>query len=134
MMPATPSAAPAATTLGEKLEFDVVTLSAEHAVLAMPVEGNVQPAGVLHGGATAALCEEAASRSAGEHARIQGKIAVGGSISVTHLRPVLAGVVTATAHAQHLGRTTTVHEVKVTDIEGRLIAVALVTNHVIDPL
>lgn len=118
--------------LATKLGVEAVRVSAEEAVFTMPVTGNTQVAGVLHGGATAALCENAASAAANAHAATGGKVAVGTEMTVSHLRPATEGPVTATANAVHLGSRRTVHEVNVQDERGRLISTALITNMIID--
>ncbi len=133
-----PSDPEEAATLGTKLGIESVAESAEKTILRMPVAGNTQPTGILHGGATAALCEEAASRAAGVHAAEVGRsngtnmVAVGTSLAVTHLRPAKSDEITATATAQHLGRRTTVHEVKVRDSAGSLVSAALMTNQIVE--
>lgn len=122
-----------ASPLTTKLGMHVVQASAAAAVLTMPVEGNTQIHGILHGGATAALCETAASLSAAAHAESLSPdlIAVGSELSISHLRAGQGSRVTAHATAIHLGRTSTVHEVRVTDDGGRLVSVARVTNRLI---
>ncbi len=122
---------PEKNALGDKLGIVALELTAEHAVFTMPVEGNTQVAGVLHGGATAALCENAASRAANVYAREKGAVAMGTELSISHVRPGLSGLVTATATAEHLGRTRTVHRVTVKDERGRLVSTALVTNMIV---
>lgn len=102
----------------------------------MPVLGNTQPSNLLHGGATAALCETAASLAAVEHAKqLFGAdgVAVGTELSISHVRSGRTGLVHATAVALHLGRTSTVHAVEVTDDEGKLVSTALVTNRILVP-
>lgn len=120
--------------LGEKLGIRVEEVSPDRTVASLPVESNTQPAGILHGGATAALIETAASVAAQAHAdaRTAGQsAAVGTEISVSHIRAARSGRVTAVATARHLGRTSTVHEVEVTDDQGRLTATGRVTNRLI---
>lgn len=120
--------------LGEKLGTEILVLSPEEVRVSMPVEGNRQLAGALHGGATATLCETAASLAANEraHEGESPRIAVGTNLTITHLRPVFGGRIVATAKAVLLGRNTTVHSVEVVDEAGRLIATALVTNQLLD--
>lgn len=120
-------------TLGARLGITPILVSAEETILEMPVLGNKQPAGFLHGGATAALCEEAASTAANEHAKESGAMAVGTGLSVTHLRPVRSGNVTAVASAEHLGKRSTVHYVRVIDADGTVISTCLASNALIDP-
>lgn len=126
-----PSGANTGTTLGEKLGIVTVEVSPQRTVLKMPVSGNMQPAGILHGGATAALCEEAGSRGANEHALLTERIAVGTSLAITHVRAGREGLVTAVATAVHLGNTTTVHEIRVTSADGSLLSTAIMTNQLV---
>ena len=98
----------------------------------MPVPGNTQPAGVLHGGATAALVEGLASIAASMHAQPE-RIAVGVDLNVTHLRPAISGKVTGKTTPVRLGRRTTVHTVEIYDSTGELIAVGRLTCQLIAP-
>lgn len=120
-----------ATDLMQTMRMSVDFLSAVRTEVSMPVAGNTQPYGILHGGATAALAETAASFAANEHARTFGTVAVGTNLSVAHLKAVRTGQVSAIATADHLGKTSTVHTVRVEDEEGRLIATASVTNRLL---
>lgn len=115
--------------------MEVLEHSAARTVITMPVAGNTQSAGILHGGASAALIETAASFSAQIHARAifgadQG-FAVGTEISVSHLRSRESGIITATSRAIHLGRSQTVHSVDICDEGGALVATGRVTNRIL---
>lgn len=100
--------------------------SAQRVVATMPVAGNTQPAGLLHGGATAALAEGVGSIGALIHAG-PGRSAVGVDLSVTHHRAAREGTVTAVATPLHLGSTVATYEVEVTDDTGRRTATARLT-------
>ncbi len=119
-----------AGTLIERMRIEVTELSAECVVATMPVEGNTQPAGLLHGGATAALAETVGSYGALVHAG-QGRSAVGLELSVSHHRSATAGTVTAVATALHLGRTLASYEIVVTDRDERRLCTARLTCMVI---
>ncbi|WP_394940924.1 hotdog fold thioesterase [Psychromicrobium sp. YIM B11713] len=110
-----------------KLGIRFLELSAERMVGTMPVEGNTQVAGILHGGAHLVLAETLGSFAAGIHAGRDGQ-ALGIEISATHHRSVSSGLVTGTCTAIHLGRTLTTHEVVMTDEEGRRLSTARITN------
>ena len=112
--------------LCERMGITLTEASPDRVVLAMPVEGNTQPFGLLHGGANAVLVETAGSIGAGMHAG-PGQMVVGLDISVTHHRSARAGMVTAVAEPLSLGRTVTSYEVKVTDDEGRLLCTGRLT-------
>lgn len=113
--------------LGVKLGIEFLELSPERAVGRMPVAGNTQPYGILHGGAHLVLAESLASAAAHVHAWPQ-KIAVGIELSASHSKAVSSGWVTGTCTAISLGRTLTVHEVVLTDDEGRRLSTVRVTN------
>ncbi|WP_019137259.1 PaaI family thioesterase [Cellulomonas massiliensis] len=118
-------------TLIERMGIEIVALSAERAVGTMPVEGNTQPAGLLHGGASAVLAETLGSFAAYQHAG-PGRAAVGIELSATHHRSARSGVVTGTATAVHLGSTLASYEVVVEDSDGRRLCTARLTCMLID--
>ncbi|OLL14847.1 hypothetical protein BKH32_06340 [Actinomyces oris] len=109
-------------TLMETLGMEVVTRDANRTEVRMPVDGARQVVGILHGGATAAIIETAASVAA-RAAAPDGAIPVGAELTVSHLRSVSQGWVKATATPLHRGRRTVVYQVTVTDDEERTIAV-----------
>lgn len=119
------------SALAEKLGIKRVEVTAQRSVATMRLSGNTQPAGLLHGGATAALCEDVASAAANLHAADLGKVAVGTELMVCHLRPG-RGPVCAEAVAVHLGRTRTVHQVTVTGEDGRTVSTAIATNLLVE--
>lgn len=119
--------------LDRKLGIVVLEESAERVVATMPVTDNTQSFGLLHGGATMALGEALGSWAAVIHASTLGKTAVGLDISGTHHRSARSGVVTGVATAIHLGRTTTSHEVVITDEHGVRLSTIRITNLLIDP-
>ena len=109
-------------TLMETLGMEVVTRDAHRTEVRMPVDGARQIVGILHGGATAALIETAASVAA-RAAAPDDAVPVGAELTVSHLRSVSQGWVKATATPLHRGRRTVVYQVTVTDDEERTIAV-----------
>lgn len=106
-------------------------LGAERSVATMPVEGNTQVAGILHGGAHAVLAETLGSFAASVHAG-PGRHAVGIELSATHHRSIAAGTVTGTCTAIHLGGTLATHEIVITDESGRRLSTARITNMIRD--
>ena len=92
----------------------------------MPVAGNTQPAGVLHGGASVVLAETLGSVGAALHAGA-GRAAAGIEVSATHHRSVRSGLVTGIATAVHLGRTLASYEIVLTDDDGRRLCTARLT-------
>jgi uncharacterized protein (TIGR00369 family) len=119
--------------LDAKLGIEVLEQSAERVVATMPVAGNRQSFGVLHGGASMAFGEALGSWAAVIHASGLGKTAVGLDISGTHHRGIREGTVTGVATAIHLGRTTTCHEVVMTDDSGARLCTVRITNLIVDP-
>ena len=81
--------------------------------------------------ATAALAETVGSLAAQVHAG-KGRYAVGLELNITHHRSLRSGMVTGTARAQHLGRSTASYLVDVTDEEGRRISSARLTCLLLD--
>jgi uncharacterized protein (TIGR00369 family) len=113
-------------TLMETLGLEFLESGPDRVVARIPVKGNTQPYGVLHGGATAALCETVASFGAALAAGPD-KIVMGVELNVNHIRAVRDGYVTATGTPLHLGRTTAVWDMRVHDDDGRLVAVSRLT-------
>jgi len=112
--------------LMEKLGIEWLELRPDRIVARIPVEGNTQPYGVLHGGATAALCETVGSFGTALVAGFD-RVSVGIALTVNHLRSVREGHITATGVPLHVGRSTAVWDMRVEDDEGRLVAVSRLT-------
>lgn len=113
--------------LAEKMGMRILELSAERAVGTIPVEGNRQPVGLLHGGAFVVLAESLGSMAATVHAG-PGRYAVGIELNASHSRSATTGTVTGTCTAIHLGRTLCTHEIVLTDDEGRRCSTVRITN------
>ena len=113
--------------LARKMGIEFVEVSASYSVARMPVEGNTQVVGLLHGGAHVVLGESLGSLSSAVHAG-PGRYAVGIEINATHSRSVTGGWVTATCEALVLGRTLTTHQTVVRDEEGRRLSTIRMTN------
>ena len=113
-------------TLIQRMGIEFVEVSAERLVATMPVAGNTQPYGLLHGGASVVLAETLGSfgamLSAGE-----GRVAVGVDINATHHRAAREGVVTAVATRITAGRTLVSYEVVVSDPDGRRVCTSRIT-------
>lgn len=120
-----------AGTLLERMGIGLLELSAARAVGTMPVEGNTQPYGLLHGGASAVLAETLGSYAAQVHAG-PGRAAVGIELSATHHRSARSGTVTGTATAVHLGGSLATYDVVVEDADGRRLCTARLTCMLID--
>lgn len=112
--------------LNEKMGVEIVEASAERIVATMPVEGNTQPYGLLHGGASVVLAESLGSVGSAIHA-YPDKIAVGVDINATHHRSATSGTVTGVATPIHLGRTSTCYEIVITNEAGKRVCTARIT-------
>lgn len=117
--------------LTRKLGIEFLELSAEYSVATMPVEGNTQVVGILHGGAHVVLGESLGSISSAIHAG-PGRVALGIEINATHSLSISSGIVTATCTALSLGRTLATHEIVVRDDEGRRLSTVRMTNFLKD--
>ncbi|HET8988050.1 MAG TPA: hotdog fold thioesterase [Humibacillus sp.] len=113
-------------TLIERMGIEVLEATRERLVATMPVEGNTQPYGLLHGGASVVLAETLGSIGAGLHAG-PGRIAVGLDINATHHRAARACLVTGTATLLSAGRTLVSYDVVVTDDAGRRTCTSRIT-------
>lgn len=118
--------------LDEKMGVKVIEESAERVVATMPVEGNRQSLGLLHGGAMVSLAEAVGSWAAVIHASTMGKVCVGVDINATHHKSSRDGLVTATATAIRLGRSVCSHEVVITNEDGDRLCTARITNMIVD--
>jgi 1,4-dihydroxy-2-naphthoyl-CoA hydrolase len=123
-----PSWAPAGASspLDDKLGIEIVDFNPERLVATMPVEGNQQPFGLLHGGATCALVE-----TVGSWAAILGvgpeRKAVGIELNATYVKAATSGVVTAVCTPVRRGRTLATFLIEVTDDRGNVTASARLT-------
>lgn len=114
------------TPLDSKLGLELTVLTPEKVVGSIPVEGNTQPFGLLHGGASALLLESLGSMGAVCHG-YPDQGAVGVDLNITHVRSARSGRVTGTATAVHLGRTSAVYAVEIRDDQGRLLSTGRIT-------
>ena len=96
-------------------------------------ERTLQPYGIVHGGAYAALAETVASVATHMHVAPDGKLAIGQSNSTTFLRPITEGHIEARASARHSGSTTWVWDVDMSDDDGRTCAISRVVVAVREP-
>ena len=112
--------------LDKKMGIEIIEASPERLVGTMPVEGNTQPLGLLHGGANVVLAESLGSIGtqlhAGPHRRI-----VGVDINATHHKSATSGIVTGVATAITLGKTLCCYNVEITDDKGEKTCTARIT-------
>lgn len=119
-------------TLGRRLGIRFTSISRERVAAVMPVEGSLQPAGRLHGGANLALAEELASVGSWFNLDPTRQVAVGVDLSGTHVRGVSEGLVMGEATLAYRGRTVMVWTIEIKDEQGRLTSLARCTCNVIN--
>jgi uncharacterized protein (TIGR00369 family) len=112
--------------LDAKLGVVFVELTPQRIVATMPVDGNRQPYGLLHGGASVALGETLGSIAAALNAA-EGRSPVGIEINATHHRSATSGTVTATATPVHIGKTLVTSEIVVRDDQDRRVCTIRLT-------
>jgi 1,4-dihydroxy-2-naphthoyl-CoA hydrolase len=113
-------------TLVGRMGITISGASAERVTGTMPVEGNTQPYGLLHGGASCVLAETLGSLGAALHAG-PGRFTVGVEINATHHRAVAGGTVTGVATRLHGGQSITTYEIVISDDQGRRVCTSRLT-------
>ncbi len=113
-------------TLMERMGIVFTEVSTDRLVATMPVEGNTQPYGLLHGGASVVLAETLGSFGSVLHAG-PNRVAVGIEINATHHRAARSGSVTGTATPLHLGSTMASWQVEIADEHGRAVCTSRIT-------
>ena len=115
-------------TLGERMGLKLSEASPERVVGTLPVAGNTQPYGLLHGGASCVLAETLGSVGAVMHGATVGRpFAVGVDINATHHKAARSGEVTGVATPVHRGRTMATYEIVITDEGGDRVCTARIT-------
>jgi 1,4-dihydroxy-2-naphthoyl-CoA hydrolase len=117
--------------LAAKMGIEVLEVDAEQVVARMPVAGNTQPLGLLHGGAYVVLGESLGSMHANLLAG-EGRVAVGVDINATHTSSATEGWVTGVCRPLHVGRSMMVHEIVITNERGKRCSTVRITNFVRD--
>jgi uncharacterized protein (TIGR00369 family) len=113
-------------SLIERMGISIQEATAQRVVGTMPVAGNTQPYGLLHGGASCVLAETLGSLGSALHAGLD-RVTVGIEISATHHRAAITGQVTGVATMLHGGRTVTCYEIVISDDRGRRVCTARLT-------
>ena len=118
--------------LDQKMGIQILEASPERLIATMPVEGNTQPLGLLHGGANVVLAESLGSIGTQLHAGANRRI-VGVDINATNHRSATKGIVTAVATPISLGKTLCCYEVVITNEEGQRTCTARITCLILAP-
>ncbi len=114
------------SALDKKMGIEIIEASPQRMVGTMPVEGNTQPSGLLHGGANVVLAETLGSVGTHLHAG-PNRIVVGIDVNATHHKSATSGKVTAVATAVTLGKTLCCYEVEITNDKGERTCSARIT-------
>ncbi len=114
-------------TLAERMGVTILECTPERIVATMPVEGNTQPFGLMHGGAYVVLGETLGSIHA-NYLAPEGMVGVGVDINATHTGSATEGLVTAVCQPIHSGRSLAVHEIVITSEAGRRCSTIRITN------
>ncbi|GAA2661173.1 hotdog fold thioesterase [Actinosynnema pretiosum subsp. pretiosum] len=109
-----------------RMGIEITRWDADEMVGTMPVKGNRQPYGLLHGGANAVLAETLGSIAAATHAAPD-RVAVGLELSCTHHRSAREGLVTGVCKPVHRGRSTATYEIVISDEDGKRLCTARLT-------
>ena len=112
--------------LDKKMGIEILEASPQRLVGRMPVNGNTQPLGLLHGGANVVLAESLGSIGTQLHAGPDRRI-VGVDINATHHKSATEGFVTGTATAISLGKTLCVYEIVITNEAGERTCTSRIT-------
>jgi uncharacterized protein (TIGR00369 family) len=112
--------------LDSKMGIKIIEATPARLVGTMPVEGNRQPAGLLHGGANVILAESLGSVGTQLHAGLDRRI-VGVDINATHHKSATEGLVTGVATAISLGKTMCSYEIVITNEAGERTCTARIT-------
>jgi 1,4-dihydroxy-2-naphthoyl-CoA hydrolase len=114
--------------LGERMGITIIEAAPERVVATMPVQGNTQPYGLLHGGASCVLAETIGSIGAVLHGLTMDRpFAVGVDINATHHKGVRSGTVTGVGTPLHRGRTAVTYDIVITDDDGDRVCTARLT-------
>lgn len=116
-------------SLGEIADTMGITLTeatADRTAATMPVPGNRQRMGILHGGASALLAETVGSVAASIHAG-EGRFIVGLELNISHHRSMTDGTVTAVATAIARGNTIATYQIEIVDDAGRRVSTGRLT-------
>ena len=117
-----------ASALATRMGIEVIELSPERVVGTMPVQGNTQPHGLLHGGASCVLAETLGSIGATLHgSTVDRPFTVGVDLNATHHKAVRSGSVTGVATAVYRGRTMATYEIVISDSAGERVCSARLT-------
>ena len=119
-------------TMAEHLGIEFIEVGDDYLTATMPVDYRTrQPLGILNGGASVVLAETVGSTAANYCVEQTKSYCVGLDINANHLRSAREGKVIGVAKPFHIGKTTQVWEIKITNEENRLVCISRLTMAVI---
>lgn len=122
-----------AGTLAEVMGIKITHIDQNSVTATMPVDHRtIQPQGILHGGASVALAETVGSISANLAIDQEKQYCVGLEINANHIRSVRSGLVTAISAPLHIGKSTQVWEIRISDENGKLVCISRLTIAVLN--
>lgn len=120
-------------TLASHLGINFIAIGENSLKATMPLDyRTIQPAGLLHGGASAALAETLGSVGSYLTIDTSKQTCVGLELNINHVRGVKAGKVTGTATPEHLGKTTHIWNIRIENEKGQLVAISRLTMMILD--
>jgi 1,4-dihydroxy-2-naphthoyl-CoA hydrolase len=120
-------------TIAQHLGIEFTELGTDYIIARMPVDKRThQPFGILHGGASVVLAETLGSIASFLCITDPGKVAVGLEINANHLRPVKEGYVYGKVTPIHVGRTTHIWDIKITNEQNKLVCVSRLTVAIVN--
>jgi 1,4-dihydroxy-2-naphthoyl-CoA hydrolase len=123
----------AKNSLSDHLGITFVEVGDDFLTARMPIASEImQPMGIMHGGASAALAETVASAAANYCVDPTKKVCVGLELNINHIRPMYSGHIDAIARPLHLGKTTQVWDIKIYEPGHKLVSVSRLTLAVVD--
>lgn len=119
-------------SLSDHLGIEFVDVGDNHLTARMPIAAQVmQPMGIMHGGASAALAETVASAAANYCVDQSKHVCVGLELNINHIRAMRSGYIDAVATPLHLGKTTQVWDIKIYDAEKKIVSISRLTLSVL---
>ncbi|VXD12050.1 hotdog fold thioesterase [Marinoscillum sp. 108] len=120
-------------TLVSHIDIEFTEVGEDYLIAKMPVsEKTKQPMGLLHGGASVALAETLGSVAASLIVTPKGQFAVGLEINANHIKSAREGYVYGKATPLHVGRSTHLWEIRITNEAGDLVAISKITMAILD--
>ena len=120
-------------TMTEHIGLEFLEIGEDYLKARMPVDHRtIQPMGLLHGGASVTLAETLGSTAATLCVDMSRKMCVGLDINANHIRPTTSGFVYGVARPVHIGNSTQVWEIRITDDQDRLVCISRLTMAVLN--